>query len=713
MDFRGSAVNYRNELRLRWTGGTKCHLLGFVYKLNPSWLAQIRAAHDNEDVVNWASQFAPDSSALLPRCVPISNLEAKLASSVARVGGVLSGVDSPNENKIAKLYLNGSKHLSMFETRENLVSRETRWLLRQVRPHVGLSAAALLCMVAGSGLSLLDPLLVKWLIDTALPRRDLRLVFLATFLFCVVYLASIVVNYAASFLSTLVTQKMVFRLRVSLLRKIHNASARLYDNAQVGETLYRIGQDVDRAAELSGEILPLAIQMALMGAMVLATMVLLNWRLTALVVPVLPLFYYLQRTYSSRLREAADAVQEQSGKINAFLQEHLAGIQQLQLLNRTLTQARKFARLGAKAVQLQMRQRATEMTFGGASIAVIVLGMGLILGYGGYQVTRGTLTIGGLVAFYGYVFRLFAPVSIATDLQARFQRVGASIRRIVELAENSEITDTATTRSHLYPGTRPELEFRSVSFSYRKDRPVIRDMSFRVEAEETVALVGMNGSGKSTIGLLATRLYDPDAGTILVGGQDIRQVARRSLRSLATLVPQEPIFFDQTVKENLLFGNPDATRSDLDAVAALTQFDRVLQRFPKGLDEPLGPLGHRLSGGEKKRLALARTLLQKPKLLIVDEITSSLDAPTASGLLKGLEVFRQARTLIIISHRPATILWADRILVVDGGAIVDCGRHVELLKRCDHYRWIWQSQDREDFSVSPVATQSVSALVPE
>ncbi len=163
---------------------------------------------------------------------------------------------------------------------------------------------------------------------------------------------------------------------------------------------------------------------------------------------------------------------------------------------------------------------------------------------------------------------------------------------------------------------------------------------------------------------------------------------------LLTLVPQDPILFDETIRENLLYGNPRATGKDLETVAALTQLDRVLQTLPRGLDEPLGPLGGRLSGGEKKRLALARTLLQQPRILIVDEITSALDGPAAAGLLQGLELFRQARTLVVISHRPATILWADRILVVDEGAIVDSGKHDELILRCEAYRRIWQSQDR-------------------
>jgi ABC-type multidrug transport system fused ATPase/permease subunit len=187
-------------------------------------------------------------------------------------------------------------------------------------------------------------------------------------------------------------------------------------------------------------------------------------------------------------------------------------------------------------------------------------------------------------------------------------------------------------------------------------------------------------------------LYDPDQGSILVGGHDIKEVGRRSLRAAITLVPQDPILFDETIRENLLYGNPRATEADLDRVAALTQFDRVLCGLAKGLDEPLGPLGARLSGGQKKRLALARTLLQQPRILIVDEITSSLDAPSAAGLLKGLEHFRRGRTLLVVSHRPATILWADRILVVDKGTIADSGKHTELLLRCEAYRKIWQSQ---------------------
>ena len=584
-------------------------------------------------------------------------------------------------------------------------SSETRWLSQQVRRLLPLVIANLLCIVVGSTLTLVDPLLVKWLIDVALPRRDIRFVLIGTVAFCVVYLASVGMTYLATFVSCLVSQKMVFRIRVSLLRRVQKRAAKYHSNAQVGETLFRIEQDVDRVAELSGDILPVTVHMVIVGVMVVVTMGVLNWRLTAIVVPLLPIFYLLQRTYATRLKNAADNVQGQLGRMNAFLQEHLAGMLQLQLLNRTGTQARRFAGLAAAGARFQVQQRVIEITFGGASVSVIVLGMSLILGFGGYEVTRGALTIGGLVAFYGYVVRLFEPVSIAIDLQSRFQRVGASIRRILEIVGKEQPSSISVPGMHLSPNVEPELEFRSVWFSYGEDRPVLCDMSFRVEAGETVALVGLNGSGKSTIGLLATRLHEPDAGCILVGGEDIQDVTRRSLRATITLVPQDPILFDDTVRENLLYGNPAATNGDLERAAAFTHLDEVLRRLPRGLDEPLGPLGGRLSGGEKKRLALARTLLQQPRILIVDEITSALDGPAAAGLLRGLELFRQARTLVVISHRPATILWADRILVVHEGRVVDSGRHAELMLRCRVYRTIWQSQDKMPDEVASLNPQ--------
>lgn len=577
-------------------------------------------------------------------------------------------------------------------SRANGFGQEARWIAHQVRPLLPLSIANLLCIVIASSLTLLDPLIIKWLIDVAIPRRSPKLVLAATLAFCLAYLASMGMNYLATVVSTIVGQKLVFRARLRILRRVNSLPAAYHRDTQTGETLYRIQQDVDRVAELSGDIVPMGMHMLIVGIMVIVTMSILNWRLTAIVMPLLPAFYFLQSSFGQRLKNAADAAQQQSGKMASFLQEHLAGMLQLQLLNRTTSQLRKFARISAESSKRQVQQRVTEGMFGLTSASLIIVGMTLILGVGGRQVIGGSLSIGGLVAFYGYVVRLFEPVTIAIDLQSRVQRVAASVRRILDLL-GSEVAPTRNGQTPLRPNTLPDLEFRSVSFSYRKDRPVLENLTFQIRTGETVAVVGLNGCGKSTVGMLAARVYEPNSGSVFLGGQDIRRVSRGSLRNAVALVPQEPILFDDTVRENLLYGNPSATSADLERVSAFTQLDQVLRRLPKGLDEPLGPLGGRLSGGEKKRVALARTLLQQPKILIVDEVTTALDEPAAAGLLRGLEAFRENRTLIVISHRPATILWADRILVVSGGQLADSGSHSDLLVRCAPYRLICQSQD--------------------
>src|SRR5437660_6148895 len=442
------------------------------------------------------------------------------------------------------------------------ISEEIRWLGRQVRPLLPLSLANLVCIVVASGLTLADPLIIKWLIDVAIARRSVRLVLIGTAAFCAVYLASVGMSYLATVVSSIVAQKLVFRIRVSLLRHVDGLPAPYHGDSQVGETLYRIEQDVDRVAELSGDIVPMSVHMIVVGIMVALAMGFLNWRLTAIVLPLLPVLHALQRRFARRLKSAADAAQTQSGKMSAFLQEHLTGMVQLQLLNRTRTQRGKFARLAAEGAKRQVQQRIAEVLFGVASASLMVLGMSLILGIGGREVIRGSLTIGGLVAYYGYVARLFEPISIAIDLQSRLQRVGASIRRILELSGKNIAMNETAPAVQLKRDVAPELEFRSVSFSYRQDRPVLRDLTFRITAGETVAVVGLNGSGKSTVGMLAARLYEPNTGAVLVGGQDIREVSRGSLRSTVTLVPQDPILFNDTVRENLLYGDPAATATD-------------------------------------------------------------------------------------------------------------------------------------------------------
>src|SRR6266849_2651289 len=523
----------------------------------------------------------------------------------------------------------------------SVMSPEIRWLGRQVLPLMRLNLLGLFSIVAASVMTLLDPLIIKWLIDEALAKGNVALLLLGAIGFGAAYFGQLAFSYATYLVGFVVSQKMIFRIRVALIRRLHVLSARYYENTPVGEILYRVEQDVDRVGDLGGDVLPSVIRMAIVAVMVLVTMGVLNLRLTLMVVPLLPLFYFLQRRYLSPLTAAAESTQQQMGVISSFLQEHLFGMLQLQLLNRTGTHGRKFARSLAAGAKVQTAQRLAEVRFSAASMSVIVLGSTLILGFGGYDVIRHRLTVGGLVAFYSYVIRLFEPMSVAVDLQSRLQRVGASIRRIVEVVGNEEVVAcNGQPKQRLTRESGAQLEFREVCFSYGR-RTVLDCLSFCVGRGEKVALVGISGCGKSTIGHLARRLYDPDAGSVLIDGMDLRDLGQRNLRSVVTVVPQEPVLFDATMRENLLYGDPSATSRDLEQVVSLAQLHDVIRKLPRGLEEPLGPMGRKLSGGEKKRVALARAFLQRPQILILDEVTSALDGPTAASLLEALDHFCQ------------------------------------------------------------------------
>ncbi len=579
---------------------------------------------------------------------------------------------------------------------QSVVSPEIRWLGRQVLPLMRLNLLGLLSIVAASVLTLLDPLIIKWLIDEALAKRNVELLVLGAIGFGAAFFGQLAFSYAAYLVGFVVSQKMIFRIRVALIRRLHILSARYYENTPIGDILYRVEQDVDRVGELGGDVLPSVIRMAIVAVMVLVAMGVLNLRLTLMVLPLLPLFYFLQRRYLSRLTVAAESTQQQMGVISSFLQEHVFGMLQLQLLNRTGTHGRKFARFLAAGAKVQTAQRLAEVRFSAASMSVIVLGSTLILGYGGYDVIRDRLTVGGLVAFYSYVIRLFEPMSVAVDLQSRSRRVGASIRRIVEVVGNEEVIASNGQRTHrLTRESGARLEFREVCFSYGRDRTVLNCLTFCVGRGEKVALVGISGCGKSTIGHLATRLYDPDAGSVLIDGMDLRDLGQRNVRSIVTVVPQEPVLFDGTMRENLLYGDPAATSRDLEQVVSLAQLHDVIRKLPRGLEQPLGPMGRKLSGGEKKRVALARAFLQRPQILILDEVTSALDGPTAAGLFDGLDNFRQGRSVILISHKASAISWADRIIVLDRGRVLDEGGHQELVHRCELYRLLYEGLARE------------------
>src|SRR5829696_2579680 len=343
-------------------------------------------------------------------------------------------------------------------------SSEFRWLVSQVKPFIRLHVGSYVCVVLAGTLVLLDPLIIRLLIDDIIPnRRVSRLPLVAVAFFCT-YMGRLGFDSLAGILNFRAVQKMTYRSRLTLLRHLQRLSAEYHDNTPPGDTLHRLQMDVDQVGTLAGEVIPVLLRTVTVFILVMSTMLVLNYRLTIIVLPLIPLFILVRRRFQDRLRHASDSVQEQSGKLIGFLEEHLAAIVQVQLLSCEQREARRFARLSSHAVRAQVKRRATELFFSSLLYLIIVIGMASVLCYGGYQVITGTLTAGGLVAFYGYTLQLFIPLYGVVDIYSKLQRSGASVRRLMEITEADTILRDRPGALTLEPHTAGAIELKEVCF---------------------------------------------------------------------------------------------------------------------------------------------------------------------------------------------------------------------------------------------------------
>ncbi|HEX6098728.1 MAG TPA: ABC transporter ATP-binding protein [Thermoanaerobaculia bacterium] len=506
------------------------------------------------------------------------------------------------------------------------------------------------------------------------------------------YFFRLSLNGLSSILSGYAGQRVVFRTRLELLRHVQRLSAEYHKKTPVGDLLHRIEQDVQQIEELGGTLVVSVVRIVVTTGLTLAIMLVLNWKLTLIVLPLVFVAVYTRRYGQPRLRKLSDDVQKTAAQRSSLLQEVLSSVQQIQLLRRETAEARRYAGIARRGIDLSIRRRGGELLLGLTNILVTVAGTALVLGFGGQQVLAGALTIGGLVAFYTFLSRLFEPVENITSMYAQYQRASASIRRVQQvLRETPAIRDDADARPLPVP-VRGAVAVRGVSFRYEADRSILRDVSFEVEPGQSLAILGPTGSGKSTIANLITRLYDPQAGAVLLDGCDVRRLHLRELRDVVAVVPQEPLLFNATLRENLLLARKRATREEIDAVVHMAQLDETLSHLPQGLETPVGPRGGLLSGGERQRVAIARAILQRPQVLILDEATSALDGPTEQRLLTALRAFGRDCTMLVIAHRLAPILWADRSLFLEDGAVVAYGRHDDLFQSSPRYREFLEQQ---------------------
>jgi ABC-type multidrug transport system fused ATPase/permease subunit len=573
---------------------------------------------------------------------------------------------------------------------------EWAWLWKESKPFARYQLGGLLCITGASAVGLVQPLLMKWLIDDVLLPNGWWWGTLAivTGLFLLAGIGRSALSSLGTLVNMLGVRRMTFHMHMRLVRHVQSLSADFHARHPVGDQLQRLERDVTVVGEFASEALPSLAQIVVGTSMAVAAMFYLDWHLSSVILPLLPVFAYARHRYRTVLRQCAEDVRSASGRQSSLLQEMLTGAVQIQLLGAERRLAREYRRVSLKTVQQQIGQKKSELMYSTLSVSIIAVATAAIVGYGGVRVRDGSLSLGGLVAFYGYIGSIFSPMNVAVGLFSRVIRMHASVRRLIELEQTPDVVRDAPDATPLTAPPRV-LACRQITFDYVPDKPILRRVHFAARAGERVTLVGESGSGKSSLIKLVARLHDPVGGAIELDGRDIRSISLESLRRAISFVPQDPVLFQGTLRANLRYARPGATLDELNHAAWIASLTEVIDRLPHGWDTELGAMGAGLSGGERQRVAIARAVLQERPIFVLDEAFSALDGAAERRLLSRLENWAAGRILILVSHRLATAQWGDRVVVLRRGQIVEDASHEALDREGTHYRTLWRDRDTE------------------
>ncbi|MDB5080968.1 MAG: transporter related [Chloroflexi bacterium] len=534
---------------------------------------------------------------------------------------------------------------------------------------------------------------------------NLLLVAVAVVVFAIVKgIFTFLQNYNAERLS----QSVAFDLRNDLFSKIQRLSFSYHDRNQTGQLMIRATDDVEKVRIFLGQGLLMALSALVLLVGTLIVLFLTNFQLTLVVLPILPVAMGVFMVFGAISQPLFFKVQQKLSTLNTILQENLAGIKVVKAFAREPDQQAKFTRATDELVSQQIRISRVFAFLFPLIFLIANLGQTLILFAGGTQIINRTLTLGEWQQFSLYLAFIFFPLAQLGMIITQMSQAAASATRIFEILDaKSDVVDKPGAQT--IPAIEGLVEFKDVGFSYPgSTQPVLSNVTFEAKPGQTIALLGATGSGKTTIINLVPRFYDPTQGQILIDGYDLRDLTIDSLRKQIGIVLQETNLFTGTIRDNIAYGRTNATQEQVEAAArAAAAHDFILQ-FPQGYDTSVGELGSTLSGGQKQRIAIARALLLDPRILILDDSTSSVDLVTEYKIQKALDRLMLNRTSLVIAQRISTVLNADLILVLEKGVIVARGTHEELMEESEIYAQIYQSQLVEDVNISEeVATAMI------
>lgn len=556
--------------------------------------------------------------------------------------------------------------------------KEFRKILKYARPYAKSLVFAFICLALTSLINLVLPLIVRNMINAVVVLKDSEVLDgLAWDLIIIIGLQAVFAvthNYIFGF----VGHRMTTDFRIEFFSHIQSLSLRFFQERRVGEILSRMSSDIS-VIENALVTIPVALlrqSITLLGAMTI--ILYLNWKLTGLILLILPPLMIFARVFGRRLKMFSAKLQDQLAQAVVVLEEVISSIKIVKSFTREPYERDRFQGKIETAFDRAVDKLKVSSFFGPFILGLTFLVSALLIWYGGYQVMQGATTPGELAAFFLYALIIAGPIGTFIRLYTQVQEASGAIHRVYEILDTQPLIqnpDNPVSMGKL----EGRIQFDNVTFGYRDAAEVIHDVSLDILPGQTAALVGPSGAGKSTLIKLLFRFFDPSNGAIHLDGHDIRTLDRESFLSQIALVPQETLLFGGTVKENILYGKLDATDTELKEAAKKANAHEFIVGMEKGYDTVVGEKGAKLSGGERQRLAIARAILKDPKILVLDEATSSLDNRSESLIQNALEALMADRTTFIIAHRLSTIHKADQIIVLDKGSIVEAGQHEDLM----------------------------------
>lgn len=557
-------------------------------------------------------------------------------------------------------------------------------ILKYARPYKKSLIFAFLCLVLTSMINLVLPLIVRNMINAVIVlkdsgvldtlTRDLVLIILFQAMFAVTH------NYIFGF----VGHRMTTDFRIDFFAHIQSLSLRFFNDRRVGEILSRMSNDISviQNALVTIPVAVLRQTITLLGG--LAIIFYLNWKLTGLILLVLPPLMLFARIFGKRLRVFSEKVQDKLAKAAVVLEEGVSSIKIVKSYTRETHEQKRFEKEIETAFEESVRKVRISSFFGPFILGLTFLISALLIWYGGYQVMQGATTPGELAAFFLYALIIAGPIGMFVRIYTQVQEALGAVRRVYEILDTEPLIKSPENPVAL-SGIEGKIEYENVTFGYREESPVLKNVSFEILPGETAALVGPTGAGKSTVIQLLHRFFDPDKGCVKIDGHDIRRLELKNFLEHIALVPQETLLFGGSVRENILYGKLDATEEELITASKSANAHEFIRQLENGYDTLVGEKGVKLSGGERQRIAIARALLKNPKILVLDEATSALDNRSESLIQEAMDRLMANRTTIIIAHRLSTVRNADKIIVLDKGCVVEVGKHDELMENQNLY----------------------------